>query len=113
MPKAKGPGKVHRYNNEFKVKAVQLANPSGVLTQDVVEALEIHPFMLFRWKKEYREGKLVAKRGERVRIDHKTPGELERLRKIEREHAILKEEHALLKKAIRFCSERRARSSST
>lgn len=90
---------------------MQLANLPGVLTQDVADALEIHPFMLFRWKKEFREGKLVAKRGERVRIDPKTEAELERLRKLEREHAILKEEHALLKKAIRFCSEQKANSS--
>lgn len=111
MARAKGPRKVYRYSNEFKVKAVQLANLPGVLTQDVAEALEIHPFMLSRWKKEVREGTLVAKRGERVQIDHKTAAELKRLRTLEREHAILKEEHALLKKAIRFCSERKARSS--
>lgn len=53
----------------------------------------------------------MAKRGESVRIDPKTEAELKRLRQLEREHAILKEEHALLKKAIRFCSERKAKSS--
>ena len=111
MAAIKGPRKVHRYSNEFKVKAVRLAALPGVLTQDVASALDIHPFMLSRWKKELREGKLVAKRGESVRIDPKTEAELKRLRKLEREHALLKEEHALLKKAIRFCSEQKAKSS--
>jgi transposase len=37
--------------------------------------------------------------------------ELKRLRQLEKEHAILRQEHALLKKAIRFCSERRQKSS--
>lgn len=37
--------------------------------------------------------------------------ELKRLRQIERDYALLKEEHALLKKAIRFCSERKRKSS--
>jgi len=37
--------------------------------------------------------------------------ELARLQQLEREHALLQEEHDLLKKAIRFCSARNARSS--
>lgn len=99
MPAIKGPRKVHQYSNALKVKAVQLAALSGVLTQDVASALDIHPFMLSCWKKKFREGTLVAKRGERVRIDHETAAELKRLRALERENAILKEELTLLKKS--------------
>ena len=40
--------KKHRYSTEFKVTAVKMAT----------EALNIHPFMLSRWKKEHWEGKL-------------------------------------------------------
>lgn len=29
-----------------------------IQTQDVAHALDIHPFMLSKWKKDYREGKL-------------------------------------------------------
>jgi transposase len=75
----------------------------------VAEALDIHPFMLSRWRKEYREGLIV----DNGKFDIETPAkitELYRLRQLEKEHAILKEEHALLKKAIRFCSERRQKS---
>ena len=53
-----GPKKVHRYSLEFKIQAVKLANHPEIQTQDVAHALDIHPFMLSKWKKDYREGKL-------------------------------------------------------
>jgi transposase len=65
--------------------------------------------MLSKWRKEYREGRIKPARGSEP--EPVMASELRRLRILEREHARLKEEHALLKKAIRFCSERRARSS--
>ena len=85
-----GPRKVHHYT--------------------VAEALDIHPFMLSRWRKEVRDGVLKG-RAARVAIDSGPAREIQRLQALEREHAMLKEEHKLLKKAIRFCSERRRRSS--
>lgn len=111
MPKA-GLRKVVRYSGEFKATAVKLSSLSGVLIQDVARELDIHPFMLSRWRKEVREGKIVAKT-KKLDIDTKTATELNRLRQVERAYALLKEEHTLLKKAIRFCSERRRRSSSS
>jgi len=53
MPRA-GPRKVQRYSLEFKLKAVKLSQLKGVEVQAVAEALEIHPFMLTRWRKEAR-----------------------------------------------------------
>ncbi len=44
-------------------------------------------------------------------IDPKTAAELKRLKKLERDYARLKEEHEILKEAIRFCSERKGKSS--
>ncbi|MGE4545944.1 MAG: hypothetical protein AB7D06_17790 [Pedobacter sp.] len=35
MPEAKGPKKTHRYDNEFKVKAVRLSQLPGVQVKDV------------------------------------------------------------------------------
>ncbi len=72
-------------------------------------ALEIHPFMLSKWRKDVRDGRL---RG-RARPTLK-PGpvrEIARLQALEKEHALLLEEHDLLKKAIRFCSGRKASAS--
>lgn len=105
-----GPKKVHRYSIEFKLTAVKLSGMPGVQVQTVAEALDIHPFMLSRWRKEARDGLLKGRAragpawGRRAR-------EIQRLQALEREHAMLREEHELLKKAIRFCSERRRRSS--
>ena len=110
MAKMIGPRKIHSYGNELKATAVKLSHLPGVQVQDVAEALDIHPFMLSRWRKEYREGLIV----DNGKPDIETPAkitELQRLRQLEKEHAILKEEHALLKKAIRFCSEQRQKSS--
>src|SRR5438270_555377 len=53
-----GPKKVHRYSNEFKIQAVRLSLHPEIQTQDVAHALDIHPFMLSKWKKDYRDGKL-------------------------------------------------------
>ena len=110
MARMIGPRRMHNYGNNFKVTAVKLSQLPGVRVQDVAEALGIHPIMLSRWRQEYREGRIVCNEVPDVEIPPKL-SELKRLRELEKEHAILKEEHALLKKAIRFCSERRQKSS--
>jgi transposase len=112
MAKMIGPRKIRSYGQQFKATAVKLSHLPGVQVQDVAEALDIHPFMLSRWRKEYREGLIVDKDTSDLE-NSVTATELRRLRQLEKEHAILKEEHALLKKAIRFCSELRRKSSPT
>jgi transposase len=82
----------------------------GVEVQTVANALDIHPFMLSRWRKEVRDGVLRG-RARRVDLPSRPAREIKQLQVLKREHAMLKEEHELLKKAIRFCSERRRRSS--
>jgi transposase len=109
MARNKGPRKVHRYSATFKLKAVQLSDLAGVQVKDVAEALDIHPFMLSRWRKEAREGRLRA--AGRVTLKARERREIEQLSGLKREYALLWEEHELLKKAIRFCSARRPRSS--
>ncbi len=131
-----GPKKVHRYSLEFKIQAVRLANHPDIQTQDVAHALDIHPFMLSKWKKDYREGKLRPA-GEAVglrlpKVLRATKADVEKralkrqvkqlqakvearreVRALERKLAALEVEHDLLKKAIRFNIERRRRSSSS
>ena len=94
----------------FKATAVKLSLVDGVQSKDVAESLDIHPLMLSRWRKEYREGKIVAK-GKEVKLDSGQVAELKRLRQVEREYKRLKEEHSLLKKAIQFSLEQRKKSS--
>ena len=105
-----GPRKVHRYSVDFKLTAVKLTRVPGMQVQTVAEALDIHPFMLSRWRKEVRDGVLTG-RARPVPVDARPVRELKRLQALEREHALLQEEHELLKKAIRFCSERKPKSS--
>jgi transposase len=103
------PKRVHRYSLEFKLTAVKLSRLSGVHVQDVAEALDIHPFMLSRWRKDWRDGRL---RGsvQKIELSRKVVGQLRQLSELQRRYSLLKQEHELLKKAIRFCSQARRRS---
>ena len=105
-----GPRKTTRYGDRFKATAVKLSSVPGVLIQDVAAALDIHPFMLSLWRKQVRDGVIVAKA---AKLDVETQAELKRLRELERQYKILKEEHELLKKAIRFASDRKRKSSNS
>ena len=104
-----GPRKIARYGDRFKATAVKLSSLPGVLIKDVAAALDVHPFMLSLWRKQVRDGVIVAKS---AKLDVQTVAELRRLRDLERRYKVLQEEHELLKKAIRFASQRRRRSSS-
>jgi transposase len=106
-----GPRKIDRYSLEFKRTAVKLSQMRDVEVQAVAEALDIHPFMLSRWRKEAREGLLKGRGGKLKELKRAPVREIKRLQALEREHELLKEEHELLKKVIRFCSARRRKSS--
>jgi len=131
-----GPKKVNRYTLEFKIQAVRLSNHPEIQTQDVAKALDIHPFMLSKWKKDYRDGRLrpaaeaaglslpkalrVPKADPEKRALRKQVKQLQakvdarrEVRVLERKLAALEVEHDLLKKAIRFNIERRRRNSSS
>ncbi len=105
MPRS-GPRKIQKYSAEFKVTAVKLSQQPGLQVQAVAHALEIHPFMLSKWRKDVREGTL------RGRLPKAAPAgparEIAQLQVLERKHTLLQEEHDLLKKAIRFCASRSA-----
>ena len=112
MAKIKGPKKTNRYPDEFKIKAIQLADHPDILAKDVAEDLGIHPILLYRWRKEYREGKFKEdKRRKKVRIETKKVTELLRIQELEREVEKLRIENELLKKTIEFNSEKRQKSS--
>jgi transposase len=114
MARIKGPKRTNRYPDEFKVKAVQLADHPDILAKDVAEDLGIHPILLYRWRKEYREGKFKEdKRRKRVQVEAKKVAELLRIQELERELEKLRIENELLKKTIEFNSEKRRRSFSS
>lgn len=128
-----GPKKVHRYTVEFKIQAVRLSLHPEIQTQDVAQALDIHPFMLSKWKKDYREGRLKppavaagslslpkslrapradpqrrALKRQEAQLEAKVDARAQ-VRRLERKLAALEVEHDLLKKAIRFNIEHRRR----
>src|SRR3982750_4854217 len=76
-----GARKTHRYGDRFKATAVKLSTLPGVLIQDVAAALDIHPFMLSLWRKQVRDGVIVAKS---AKLDVKAAAELKRFRELER-----------------------------
>lgn len=104
------PPRTRRYSMHFRATAVRLSELPDVLIQDVADALDIHPFMLSRWRKQAREGLIVTKG---VKLDVETTTELKRLRDMERKYKLLQEEHALLKKAIRFASDQKRKFSNS
>jgi len=109
MARIKGPRKLYRYTDEFKLKAVKLTELPGVQVKDVAQALDVHPWMLSKWRTQASEGAFAKFKGVVLTVDDRQ--EVKELAKVKRELALLKEEHELLKKAIRFCSAQRTRSS--
>jgi len=76
-----GPRKVHAYSREFKLTAVRLSQQPGMQVQAVAAALDIHAFMLSKWRIEQAHALLPE--------EHELQG----------------------KEAVRFCSARKPTSS--
>lgn len=98
------------YDDSFKATAVKLAALPRTYASDVAEILDIHPVMLYRWKKEYKDG-IIMNNKNKGTLDSSTAKELKRLQAIEKEHETLKIKHDLLKKSIQFCSDQKKKSS--
>ncbi len=111
MARRVGPVKVRRYSLEFKLKAVKLSQLKDVEVQAVADALEIHPFMLSRWRKEARDGVLRGRVSMPTAMKAPPARTMRRFQGLQRAHALLQEEPALLKKLIRFTSARKPTSS--
>ena len=86
MPRS-GPRQIYKYSQEFRLAAVRLSQVPGMQVKAVATALEIHPFMLSKWRKDVRDGTL------RGRLPKATPAgptrEIAQLQALERKHALL------------------------
>lgn len=109
MPKYNRPRKTWQYTKDFKVKAVKLSYQDGIQVQQVAEGLDIHPMMLSRWRKEYRDGKLQGDNQKRVGVNKKkrtvSDQELTENARLKKDVARLKKENDLLKKWQRYLAE--------
>lgn len=102
MPKP-GPRTTYKYSEDFKATAVRLSHLPDVEVQDVARARYIHPLMLSRWRKQVRDGVILAKGAD---VDKDVAAELKELRKVKKDYDRLKVENDLLKKAIEYTSGR-------
>ena len=106
MPRYNNQKKTLKYTLEYKLKAVKMSLRNDVQVQHVAESLGIHPFMLSRWRKEYREGQ-YRQRGVLLVSCKKAKSKpakkpLTELQKLQKRVAQLVEENDLLKKCNNF-----------
>lgn len=89
------------YNYQFKHTAVSVSNHPDIQTQAVAEALNIHPFMLSRWKKELRDG-VMENNDKSARSINELNDARKKIKALEKELKRLRDENAVLKKAERI-----------
>jgi len=112
MPKMITGKKTQQYSDEFKVKAVEWSHQAHRSVKSVAEALDIHPMMLSRWRKEYREGKFAMKRVKKAPAEAKKKiHEQDEVARLKRRVSELQEENDILKKFQRFQAEERRKRS--
>jgi transposase len=88
------------YTRQFKREAVQLLETSGRSAALIERELGIGATCLSRWKREF------AAEGEQAFPGHgRLTGEQERIRQLEREVEILRQERDILKKAVAIFSD--------
>jgi transposase len=88
-----------RYTAEFKREAVALWQGSGRAAADIEDELGIAHGMLVKWKRQ------LLKQGEQAFPGHgRLPADQERIRLLQRENEILRQEREILKKAVAIFS---------
>jgi len=109
--------RVVEYTIEFKAKVVELTQGLNVQTIDIANILGLHPTMVYRWRQEYREGKLIYEPSRRISMTtDKTskphsPDHNKQLKKLKAQNARLKKENELLKKWRRYLAEQKQKDS--
>lgn len=115
MPARKGPKKVKQYSLELKRAAVRLTQAPGARVKDVAESLDIHPFMLSKWRKLAREGLLVKRPASKGKASKKkrmpSTVQMSKYAQVKRELEALRKEHEFLKKFDRFRAQLKAKGS--
>ncbi len=89
-----------QYTREFKSEAVRLLATSGKSATQIERELGLGQGNLWRWKRKFGSDGEHAAAGPSGR----TP-EQERIRKLERENEILRQERDILKKAVAIFSQ--------
>ena len=82
-----------KYTREFKIETVRLLESSGKSAREIEEDLGIGKGVVYRWKRELSEDKILAFPG------HGNPRD-EELARLRKDNAILREERDILRKAV-------------
>ncbi|WP_396221148.1 transposase [Gemmatimonas sp.] len=96
-------------HGRVKADGCSSSHQPGMQAKTVAAALEIHPFMLSKWRKDVHDGIL-----RRRAVKAPPPGparQIAQLQALEQRYAELQQEHELSKKAIQLCSAQRAKRS--
>ena len=108
-----------QYTVEFKKALVSLANHRYIQATDIAEALDIHPVLIYRWRKELNDGKwnqqtMTKKKkpvGPTKNDLHQKDLELKKaqakIKKLEKQLKLREEDIDILKKAERFFEKNR------
>jgi transposase len=102
-----------KYSDEFKVSAVLLSNLDACTVKSVAESLDIHPVQLSIWRRQYREGLLVADKRKRIIKKNASLKESDKVKALEAEVQRLELENDILKKWQRFLAEQRQKNSNS
>lgn len=103
MPEMITRKRTKQYSTEFKMKAVEWSHQAHRSVKSVAEALDIHPMILSRWRKECREEKFAMKRVKKAPEDAKKKiQEQDEIGRLKRRISELQEENDILKKFQRF-----------
>lgn len=89
------------YNYQFKWTAVKLSEHADIQGRSVAEALDIHPIMLYRWRKEMRDGDL-SDNGKETGSKRKLEEAQKKIRQLEADLKRVRDENIVLRKAERL-----------
>ena len=92
--------KVKRYTEEFRRQAVSLADQPGKTAVEVADSLGIHPNQIYNWKTQF--SKLSKKQFQIMEGVDYAKEELNEIKRLEHENAVLREENEFLKKAAAY-----------
>lgn len=92
--------KVHKYSEEFRKQAVSLADQPGKTAVEVAESLGIHVNQIYNWRTQFN--KLSKKQFQTLEGVDYSKDELNEIRRLKRENAMLRKERDFLKKATAY-----------
>jgi len=100
MAKILSEERVVEYSTEFKVRVVELTDQLDVKVTTIAEIMGLHPVMVYRWRQEYREGKLVECPSRRISMTKSTKSKTDdrELKRLQKQLKKLQKENDFLKK---------------